>query len=57
MAKPQAERSISQKYVVRPWFVLFLSGIGKVFFSKTKKPECKIFLLPALIVSGFLFVE
>ena len=29
MYKPRAEQSISQKYVVRPWFVLFLSGIGE----------------------------
>ena len=28
MAKPRAQRRISQKYVVRPRFVLFLAGIG-----------------------------
>ena len=34
-----------------------LSSMGKVFSSKTKKPDARFFLLPALIVSGFLFVE
>ena len=36
MYKPRAEQSISQKYVVRPWFVLFLSGMVGGSISATK---------------------
>ena len=42
MAKPQAERSISQKYVVRPWFVLFLSGMETALYLR-------FFVLPDIL--------